>query len=152
MCIDYRISNKQTHIDRYPLSCIDKILDCLSNTQYSTKTQIVSGYHQIQIEEGHEFKTAFTCGYNTYEFLVMPFGLTNAPSTFQRLMGTIFADLLDLYILVYLENILFFSESVDAHAQHVAKVLSCLQEHELFAKHSKHTFVESTLTQLVLVI
>ena len=56
----------------------------------------------------------------------MPFGLTNAPSTFQRLMGTIFADLLDLYILVYLENILFFSESVDAHAQHVAKVLSCL--------------------------
>ena len=126
MCIDYRISNKQTHIDRYPLSCIDKILDCLSNTQYSTKTQIVSGYHQIQIEEGHEFKTAFTCKYSSYEFLVMPFGLTNVPSTFQCLMNTILADLHDLCIMVYHDDILMFFESVNAHVQHIAKVLSRL--------------------------
>ena len=76
MCIDYRMFNKQTCINAYSLRHIDGIIDPLSKAHYFTEIDLASSYHQIKIEEGHEFKTDFTCRYGTYEFLVMPFGLT----------------------------------------------------------------------------
>lgn len=140
MCIDYRALNKQTKIDSYPLPRIDEIFDRLSKAQYFSKLDLAQGYHQIAMAEGHEFKTAFTCRYGTYEFTVMPFGLTNAPSTFQRLMNNVFSDVLDQYVTVYLDDILIFSESYEDHVRHVESALARLQQHQLYAKYSKCEF------------
>src|SRR5271154_6421766 len=89
------------------------------------------------VREGDEWKTAFRSRYGSFEFRVMPFGLTNAPSSFQRFMNTIFGDLLDVYIVVYLDDILIFSSSLEEHRDHVKEVLQQLRHHGLYAKAEK---------------
>ena len=82
-------------------------------------------------------KTAFKCRYRHYEFLVSPFGVTNAPPQFQAMVNDLFADMLDKFVIVFLDDLLIFSKNIEEHAIHLNRVLARLREHKLFAKASK---------------
>ncbi|KAE8262023.1 hypothetical protein A4X09_0g7551, partial [Tilletia walkeri] len=137
ICYDYRALNKQTIKDRYPLPRIDDLLDRLRRAKYFSKIDLKSGYNQIQVLEDHVHKTAFKTRYGNYECLVMPFGLCNAPGTFQRLMNDLFRPFLDRFVIVYLDDILIFSETLDDHKQHVGQILKLLQDEQLYAARQK---------------
>ena len=97
--------------DRYPLPQIDDLLDRLSSAQWFSKLDLAQGFHQVRITPGHEFNTAFISRFGLYEFVVMPMGLCNAPSTFQKVMHHAMGDLLDTFVLIYLDDILLYSLS-----------------------------------------
>jgi hypothetical protein len=143
MCVDYRMLNKITIKNRYPLPRIDELLDRLHGAKHFTKLDLQSGYHQVLVKEEDVHKTAFSTRYGHYEYTVMPFGLCNAPSTFQRLMHDIFRPLLDDCVVVYLDDILVYSKTPEDHVEHVRRVLQLLRDHRLCAKRSKCEFGKS---------
>jgi hypothetical protein len=128
MCVDYRALNKATVKNRYPLPRIDDLFDRLSGAKVFSRIDLRSGYYQIRIKEGDEKKTAYRTRYGSYEFMVMPFGLTNAPVTFCILMNDIFREWLDDFVVVYIDNILIYSSSLEKHAEHLRKVFQRLRE------------------------
>ena len=148
MCIDYRTLNRQTIKDRYPLPRIDTLLDRLGSAKVFTKLDLASGYHQISMDEGSIYRTAFTTSLGQWEFLVMPFGLCNAPATFQRLMNNVFAVEINQFILVYLDDILVFSISVEEHWEHLKIALERLQEAKLFGRIHKCEFLKTRVDYL----
>ena len=119
MCTDYRSLNSNTVTDSWPLLGISKLLARLKGAKVFSKLDLRDGYHQILIAEKDRHKTAFTCRYGTFEMVVMPFGLKNAPSHFQRSMNLLLADLLDVCVLVYMDDILIFSKSAEEPHQHI---------------------------------
>jgi hypothetical protein len=125
-CVDYRKLNAVTKKDVYPLPRIDDILDSLGKSRYFTNLDLASGYWQIEMEEGHKEKTAFTTIAGLYEFNVLPFGLCNAPATFQRLMEVVLAGLTWQTCLVYIDDILVFSESFQDHLNRLQGVFQRL--------------------------
>ncbi len=140
MCVDYIALNKATVKNRYPLPRIDDLFDRLSGAKVFSRIDLCSGYYQIRIAEGDEEKTACRIRYGSYEFLVMPFGLTNAPATFCTLMNDIFREWLDDFVVVYIDNILIYSNSMEEHAEHLRKVFQRLRENKLYAKLEKCEF------------
>ncbi|MBW0482822.1 hypothetical protein O181_022537 [Austropuccinia psidii MF-1] len=105
-------------------------------------------YNLRRIKEGDEHLTAFRTKYGSYEYLVMPFGLTNAPASFQNLVNDIFQDPLDVYVVVYLNDIMVFSKFEEEHVTHVSTFLSRLRANNLFAKTSKFLFHVSSVEYL----
>ena len=88
-----------------------------------TKIDLKHAYHLVRIREGDKWKTVFCTRYGSFKWCVMPFGLTNAPAAFQRFMNDIFSDMLDVCILIYLDDILIYSDNMEQHRKHVCEVL-----------------------------
>ncbi|GBG64571.1 hypothetical protein CBR_g45265 [Chara braunii] len=128
MCIDYRGLNAITIKNAEPLPMIDDLLDRVQGAKHFSKIDLKSGYHQIEVHPDDQYKTAFRTRYGHYEFIVMPFGLTNAPATFQRCMNDLFRSWLDRFVIVYLDDILVFSKTLQQHQVHLRQVLEKLRE------------------------
>lgn len=147
-CIDFRSLNSITVKNKYPLPVIDELLDELAGACWFSKLDLRAGFHQIRLRAGEEYKTAFRTHQGHFEFRVMPFGLTNAPATFQGAMNTVLAPLLRRCVLVFLDDILVYSATLDEHVQHLRQVLCLLKQHDLKAKLSKCTFSQPELSYL----
>ncbi|GBG59358.1 hypothetical protein CBR_g38386 [Chara braunii] len=142
LCIDYRGLNRYTVKNNYPMPLSDELFDRLAGNRFFTKIDLRSGYHQIRVAAADQPKTAFRSRFGYYEFTVMPFGLTNAPATFQRAMNDIFRDILEQYVLVYLDDILVYSRTLEEHLRHLRGVLDRLRRHGFYAKLSKCRFAQ----------
>jgi hypothetical protein len=140
MCVDYRPLNAVTVKNKYPLPRINILFDQLSKAKVFSKIDLRSGYHQIKIRPEDVPKTAFYTRYGLYEYLVMSFGLTNAPAHFMYLMNSVFMPELDKFVVVFIDDILVYSENEEDHAEHLRIVLTRLHEHKLYAKFSKCEF------------
>ncbi|GJU62848.1 putative nucleotidyltransferase, ribonuclease H [Tanacetum coccineum] len=140
MCIDYRELNKLTVKNKYPLPRIDDLFDQLQGACYFSKIDFKPGYHQVNVQESDIPKTAFRTRYGHYEFLVMPFGLTNEPAIFMVLMNRVCRPYLDKSVIVFIEDILVYSRSVDENKRHLREVLETLRKEKLYAKFYKCEF------------
>jgi hypothetical protein len=141
--IDYRALNELTVKNKYPLPLMDELFDRVIGAKYFSKLDLRTGFHQIRIADADVEKTAFRTRYGSFEYLVLPMGLCNAPSTFMQMMNETFRDMLDRWVLVFLDDILVFSRTKEEHIDHVRKVLMRLREHKLYAKLSKCEFFRS---------
>ena len=140
LCVDYRYLNENTVKNTYPLPRIDALLDKLKGQRYFSALDLASGYHQIQLAESSQPKTAFRTPDGLYEWTVMPFGLTNAPSVFQQAMHVVLRGLIGKICLAYLDDIIIISKSAEEHAENLDLVLTRLHEHNFFCNAVKCQF------------
>ena len=113
--------------NNYPILLIADLFDQLGRARYFTKLDLGLGYYQVRIVEGDEPKTTCVTRYDSYEFLVMPFGLTNALATFCTLMNKIFHPYLDKFMVVYLDDIVIYSNTLKEYVEHLKKVFKILR-------------------------
>jgi hypothetical protein len=140
MCVDYKPLNEVTIKNKYPLPRIAILFDQLTGARVFSKIDLRSGYHQIHIRPEDIPKTAFTTRYGLFEYMVMSFRLTNAPTHFTYLMNSVFMPELDKFMVVFIDDILIYSKNEEEHVRHLQIVLTCLREHQLYAKFSKCAF------------
>ncbi|KAJ1038011.1 hypothetical protein NDA10_005682 [Ustilago hordei] len=140
LCVDYQGLNKITVKNRAPLPLIEEQLFLLRKARIYTKLDLRAAYNLIQIAKGDEWKTAFGTQLGLYEYLVMPFGLANALAHFQSFINDIFQDIIGVYVVVYLDDFLIFSDTEESHVKHVTEVLTRLRSNRLFAKLLKCEF------------
>jgi hypothetical protein len=124
--VDYRLLNAVTINNKYPLPCINILFDQPAGAQVFSKIDHHSGYHQIKIRVEDIPKTAFSMRYRLYEYLVMSFGLTNASTHFMYLMNSVFMPELDKFFVVFINDILVYSNSMEEHEGHLRVVLQRL--------------------------
>jgi hypothetical protein len=118
LCVDYCPLNEVTIKNKYPLPRIDILFDQLAGAQVFSKIDLHSGYHQIKVRAEDIPKTAFTTRYGLFEYLVMSFGLTNASAHFMYLLNSVFMPELDKFIVVFIDDILMYSRSMEEHEEH----------------------------------
>ncbi|GJY36313.1 putative reverse transcriptase domain-containing protein [Tanacetum coccineum] len=152
MCIDYRVLNKLTVKNRYPLSRIDDLFDQLQRSSVYSKIDLRSGCHQLRVREKDIPKTAFRTRYGHYEFQVMPFGLTNALTVFMDLVNRVCKPYPDKFMIVFIDDILIYSKSKEEHEEHLKVILELLNKEELYVKFSKCEFWLSKVQFLSYVI
>lgn len=143
MCVDFRKLNSRTTRDAYPIPRIEESLDALGKAKYFSSLDLMSGYLQVEVVGGDQPKTAFTTPMGLFEYTRMPFGLMNAPATFQRLMNTVLGDLNLSEVLIYLDDVIVFSDSIEEHVARLKHVFHRLRKHGLKLKPSKcHLLLE----------
>lgn len=147
-CVDYRKLNSVTCKDRYPLPRIDDILDGLFGARYFSTLDLFSGFWQVKVKEEDKAKTAFTCEAGHFEFNRLPFGLCNAPATFQRVMNSILSNKVRKFALVYLDDIIVFSNSLEQHVEHLDEVFKLLTKSGLKMKPEKCEFAKQEIVYL----
>lgn len=147
-CIDYHPLNAITVKGKYPMPVIDELLDELGGTTWFSKLDLRSGFHQILLKPGEEFKTAFQTHFGHFEFRVMPFGLTGAPGTLQDAMNSTLAPFLRKFMLAFFDDILIFSKSYEEHIKHLEQVFQQLQIHDWKIKLSKCDFAQQSIAYL----
>ena len=152
LCVDYRGLNAITAKNRYLLPRIDELMDRLVGAKYFTKLDLRDAYHRIRIRRGDEWKTAFRTRYGYFEYTVMPFGLCNTPATFQAYINKAMKGILDEFYVVYLDDILIYSQTAEEHERHVNKVLARLQRANLYAKLSKCRFHQAEVRFLGFIV
>ena len=140
LCLNYRGLNEVTKKDRYPLPLISEALDQLEGAKYFTKLDIKDAYHNIRIRAGDEWKTTFSSKLGTYEYLVMPFGLSNAPAAFQRWINNTLMRYLDVCCIVYLDDVLIYSKTLEQHRRDVSNVMEDIRDSGMKIKPSKCEF------------
>jgi hypothetical protein len=148
LCVDYRHLNAMTIKNKYPLPVIDELLDELAGAHWFTSLDLRSGYHQIRMAAGEEYKTAFQTHHGHFEYKVMPYGVTGGPATFQGVMNDILAPMLRKYVLVFVDDILIYSRTLEDHAVHLENVLEVLLKHDLKVKKTKCTFAKQEILYL----
>ena len=140
LVVDYRGLNKVTIRNRYALPLISSLLERIGGAKHFTKIDLRGAYNLVRIRPGDEWKTAFRTRYGHFEYTVMPFGLTNAPAVFQHMANDIFRDFLDIFLIIYLDDLLIYSKTQEEHDIHVRKVLERLRKYGLYAKLEKCSF------------
>ena len=143
LCVDYRRLNAKTRRDAFPLPRIEECFDALHGARFFSSIDLASGYHQVAVHENDQHKTAFTTPFGLYEYSRLPFGVCNGPATFQRLMQVTMNDLVFQTMLVYLDDILVYSETFEDHLLRLEKVLQRLKETGLKVKVQKCHFLQS---------
>lgn len=146
--MDYRLLSGQTRKDAFPLPRIEETLDALSGAQWFSTIDLASGYHQVAVTEKDKRKTAFCTPFGLFEFQRMPFGQCNAPSTFQRLMERMFGDQNCHSLLLYLDDVIVFSSTVEEHVSRLNLVLGRLSRESLKVKLSKCHFLQQEVSYL----
>ncbi|GJV71107.1 putative reverse transcriptase domain-containing protein [Tanacetum coccineum] len=126
--------NKLIIKNRYPLSRINDLFDQLQGSQFFSKIDLRSGYHQLRVHEDDIPNTAFRTHYRHFEFTVMPFGLTNALAVFIDLMNRVCRPYLDKFVIVFIDDILIYSKTQEEHVEHLRIVLELLRKEKLYAK------------------
>ena len=140
LCIDYRQLNKVTIKNQYPLPRIDDLFDQLRGARVYSKIDLRTSYHQLRVRDINIPKAAFRTRYGHFEFTVMPFGLTNALAAFMNLMHRVFQPYLDQFVVVFVDDILIYSQSEWEHEYHLRIGLQLLRDHQLYSKFSKCEF------------
>eukprot|EP00833_Pecoramyces_ruminatium_P005437 jgi/Orpsp1_1/1179469/evm.model.c7180000069456.1 len=140
LCVNYKKLNDVTILNSYPLPLIAEIIERVKGAKYFTKLDLRSAYNLIRIREGDEYKTAFRTKYSHFEYLVMPFGLKNAPATFQSFINYVLRPYLEKFVILYLDDILIFSDDLETHHKQVRQVLETLLENNLYVKLEKCEF------------
>lgn len=148
LCVDYRQLNAKTRRDAYPLPRIEESLDALSGARWFSTLDLASGYNQVPMVEQDKSKTAFCTPFGLFEFNRMAFGLCNAPGTFQRLMERMFGDCRYQSVLLYLDDVIVFSATVQQHLERLREVFSRLQKQGLKVKLSKCHFFQHQVSYL----
>ena len=123
LCIDYRQLNRVTIKNQYSLLRIDDLFDQLRGARVYSKIDLCTGYHQLRVREVDIPKTTVRTRYGHFEFTVMPFGLTNAPTAFMDLMHRVSQPYLDQFVVVFVDDILIYSQSEEEHEDHLRVVL-----------------------------
>ena len=141
MCIDYRKLNAATRKDHFPLPFIDQMLERLANHQYYCFLDGYSGFFQIPIHPDDQEKTTFTCPYGTFAYRRMPFGLCNAPATFQRCMMSIFTDMIEDFMEVFMDDFSVYGSNFKSCLDNLCKVLERSEETNLVLNWEKCHFM-----------
>jgi len=141
MCIDYRKHNTATKKDHFPLPFIDEMLEQLAKHSYFCFLDGYSGYHQIPIHPDDQRKTTFTCPYGTYAYRRMSFGLCNAPASFQRCMMSIFSEMIEEIMEVFMDDFSVYGKTFDHCLENLDKLLQRCQEKDLVLNWEKCHFM-----------
>ena len=148
LCVNFRSFNRISKKDGYPLLLISDLLDSPHKDRVYSKIDLCHAYNLVRIADGDEWKTAFRTRYGSFEWSVMPFSLTNALAAFQQFMNDIFSDLLDVCVMIYLDDILIYSNNMSKHHRHVKEVLKHLCKAGLYAKAEKYKFHSESVEYL----